>query len=84
MKLIAVLAMIAAPTFLSAQQRPAYVADFNGHFLQISMSTLDKVPNFEPADLKAADICATVGKSPELQNREKVTPNRFMLFYVCR
>jgi hypothetical protein len=83
MKIFAILALIGLPMMVFAQQRPAYVADFNGYYLAISLSTLDKVTDFEPADVKASEICETVGKIAELQNREKVTEHRFMLFYVC-
>ncbi len=83
MKIFAILALVASPIMALAQQRPAYVADFNGYFLTISLSTLDKVADFEPADVKAAEVCETVGKAAELQSREKVSEHRFMLFYVC-
>jgi hypothetical protein len=81
--MFAFLVLIGLPFAASAQQRPAYVANFNGYYLTISLSTLDKVADFEPADVKAAEICETVGKTAELQTREKVTEHRFMLSYVC-
>lgn len=83
MKILAILVLIGLPSLVGAQQRPAYVVDFNGYYLAVSLSTLDRVPDFDPADLKASEICETVGKTAELQNREKVTDHRFMLFYVC-
>lgn len=83
MRYLAILALIGAPLVVAAQQRPAYVADFNGYYLAISLSSLDSVADFAPADLKASEVCESVGKAPELQYREKVTDYRFMLFYVC-
>jgi hypothetical protein len=83
LKVIYVLALCLLPSVTLSQQRPAYVVNFNGHFLSVSLSTLDAVANFEPADIKAAQICETVGKTAELQNRQKVSPNRFILNYVC-
>jgi|AntRauTorckE5430_2_1112549.scaffolds.fasta_scaffold05896_2 hypothetical protein len=80
---ILTLALIAMPYAVSAQERPAHVVAFNGFYLTVSMSTLDTVADFSTADTKAAQICETVGKEPELQSRDKVTPNRFMLHYVC-
>ena len=82
-KKLLTLVMIALPHTAMAQERPAHVVAFNGFYLTVSMSTLDVVADFSPADAKAAQICQTVGKSPELQSRDKVTPNRFMLHYVC-
>lgn len=83
MKVLAFLAMIFAPSVALAQQKPAHVTDFNGYFLTVSFSFLEAVPDFEPADLKASEVCQSVSKTPELQYREKVTPNRFLLFYLC-
>jgi hypothetical protein len=71
------------PSLALAQQRPAHVVSFNGYYLSVSLSTLDAVADFGPADVKADQICRSVGKMAELQNREKVTPNRFILNYVC-
>lgn len=76
-------ALFALPSLVIAQQKPAYVVQFNGHFLTISVTSIDTPFNFEPADEKATQICGTVGKKPELQNREKVTQYRFFLNYVC-
>mgnify|MGYP003627748442 CR=1 FL=1 len=83
MKKILMMALIAMPYAAAAQERPAHVVAFNGFYLTVSMSTLDAVADFSPADEKAAQICETVGKTPELQSRDKVSPNRFMLHYVC-
>ena len=57
MKIVAALALAALPLQAMAQQHPAYVAEFNGYYLAVSLSTSDEVPDFSPADRKAAEVC---------------------------
>ena len=80
---IAILALIGLPSLVGAQQRPAYVAAFNGYYLEIGLSSSGSPTDFGPAEKKAEQICSSVGKSPELQFYETIAKYRFMLFYVC-
>jgi hypothetical protein len=54
LKLAAILALAVLPLQAMAQQHPVYVAEFNGFYLTISLSTPDEAPDFSPADKKAA------------------------------
>jgi len=83
MKAFAILALILTPSLVAAQQRPAHVADFNGYYLKIGLSSSGSPTDFEPADKKADQVCASVGKTPELQFYETVAKYRFEVFYVC-
>lgn len=79
--IIAALVLLAAPA--AAQERPAHIVNFNGHSLLVSLADSDKPTDYSPAEAKAQEACASVGKTPQLQYRETVGQYRFMLFYVC-
>ncbi len=83
MKYLAILTLLGLPAAGLAQQRPAQVIAFNGHYIEIDLASSHTPTNYDPADEKADQLCDSVGKVPELQYRETVAQGRFKLFYVC-
>ncbi|MGB1388674.1 MAG: hypothetical protein ACPG61_07280 [Paracoccaceae bacterium] len=82
MKFIAAI-LVLLGTSVSAQERPAHIASFNGFTVVVNLAESSTPTDYAPAEAKAQEACTSVGKTPQLQTRETVANYRFMLVYVC-